>query len=1483
MSAPTNLKVSLQTTMNGRGMKDCPAVSGCTLLGLLLVLLVLTHSSQAVPDFTCFNPRLYATAGNSHTIGGYKSGSDTEADVSFERVLDTGSGRDLPTGGSESQHPVIDARLYRMPASIGADRFGAYNCIFRSQDPVKITTIILRENGDVSPASSTLTTSAGEDVTLTMTQHYGSTNELRWRHSGDDVTAWNGQSSISILNVQPHHAGIYECFRDGRHHLQNHALMKLLVRQCSPNKWGPSCDNDCPFCYNGGQCDDKTGDCICAPGFSGLHCDETLRGKNWFGQDSQLICSNSNPVRACQGNLMCLPDPFGCTCAASFTGQKCKDDCDDGYFGAGCKLKCNCAGNAVCDKGNGTCRSGVTCTTGYTGENCQICPDGRFGVNCVHRCHCENNAVCDKGYGTCPNNVMCANGFRGDNCQNSCPYGQIGLLPDCTACYVPVSVIYEVSSEQDPSRTITWTKAPQNKCPVIDYAIQYQLVKRDLCQEEAGEFETLHNTTERQSPFPHPDSLPNSIYKVRVLARNEAGLGEPQTEDYIELTTPEKEPTGSPTDFTSTSRKKYSVAFSWSEIPCGQRKGVITKYRLSYRVLEKPYDTNFSPNSSFQTVDIEPPDMHSNISGLEPTTKYDFRLKGFNSAGVGEDATLEAFTEVETDISAPTQLSEKDISDLTSSTVTIALSLPSSSKYITGIQVGVQRVKTVTRRDTSGSRYQRSTEPTLDYVAAELPKKDLPATLTVGDGETEGNKPLESNTQYDIYLGSVSRTSQSTFAVEWNEPLRVQVPQSASTPVAAIVVPLMLIVLIGIVVAVVFKIRRKKRLRHLNAVNAGVRVGHDKLSTGLENPDVDVTYDVIAETITNVPIIAPPALPATTPATAPANKPATSLATAPATAPARPKPVKKKKKQFTAPSPIPLSELKDYVSKKKKETYKEGNGFLFDYESLPDFDRHSCERAKDDKNKEKNRYVNVIPYDFSRVVLEKLPDQPDSDYVNASYIDGFNEPNKYIASQGPNKASVCDMWRMIWQENTTKIVMLTNLQEGVKEKCEKYWPDKTAQYGDYVVTLKKEETHADYIVRHFIMTLKLEDEWTKQVRQYHFTTWPDTALPDDPIKVVNFVKMVKSSYNQKNDGPMVVHCSTGIGRTGVFVVLDAMLDQAKAEDRVDIWNFACGMRDKRMKMIQSPAQYEFIFEVLIETFLCGDTSFKPKQITPKLTALKKVTKGSRKTGLQLEFETLNLVTNIPDPVKFKGGRQPENVEKNRFPDKLPADQFRPHLMTSGQHGSNNYINACFLNSPSSKGKYIATQMPLPHTISDMWRMVYDYKSTCIVMLNTVNKKDPTCVEYWPERDSASCGNLTVTLQSTDKVGPNIIIRYLALDDDQESRLICHLQLLNWPVGGVPSSPKSIVELVTAVKEWQLQHKDDRIIIQCIDGEGASGTFCALLNVIEKLNIDNVVDVFQEVKKLRVSCHRLVQSQEQYELIYEAIRMHLGAAVVYANI
>ena len=101
--------------------------------------------SGAVPDFTCYNLRLYIGVDNT-AIGGYKSGSDTAATVSFERVLDTGSGSNLPVGGYEQDHASVAARLYKMPASIGLPRFGVYNCIFNPPS-VSITTIIMRDNG----------------------------------------------------------------------------------------------------------------------------------------------------------------------------------------------------------------------------------------------------------------------------------------------------------------------------------------------------------------------------------------------------------------------------------------------------------------------------------------------------------------------------------------------------------------------------------------------------------------------------------------------------------------------------------------------------------------------------------------------------------------------------------------------------------------------------------------------------------------------------------------------------------------------------------------------------------------------------------------------------------------------------------------------------------------------------------------------------------------------------------------------------------------------------------------------------------------------------------------------------------------------------------------------------------------------------------------------------------------------------------------
>ncbi|XP_022092211.1 receptor-type tyrosine-protein phosphatase kappa-like [Acanthaster planci] len=287
---------------------------------------------------------------------------------------------------------------------------------------------------------------------------------------------------------------------------------------------------------------------------------------------------------------------------------------------------------------------------------------------------------------------------------------------------------------------------------------------------------------------------------------------------------------------------------------------------------------------------------------------------------------------------------------------------------------------------------------------------------------------------------------------------------------------------------------------------------------------------------------------------------------------------------------VPLAQFEDYIHKKKKRTYRDGNGFLKDYEDLPAPVKHACSVGKKRANKEKNRYANILPYDDTRVVLEKLPNKPNSDYVNASYIDGFDEPRKYIATQGPTKVSVDDMWRMVWQENVSKIVMLTNLRDGVKEKCDKYWPDDTTTYGNITVRLMNEVEHNGYIVREFTLAIKSQKR-LRQVCQFHFTAWPGDGLPKESAKLIEFIKAVRE-FRPDGAGPMVVHCSTGTGRTGLFIVLDAMLDQVEKEGRVDIWNFTRSMRDKRIGVIQSALHYEFIFDTLLNTLKCAETTVK---------------------------------------------------------------------------------------------------------------------------------------------------------------------------------------------------------------------------------------------------------------------------------------------------
>lgn len=232
----------------------------------------------------------------------------------------------------------------------------------------------------------------------------------------------------------------------------------------------------------------------------------------------------------------------------------------------------------------------------------------------------------------------------------------------------------------------------------------------------------------------------------------------------------------------------------------------------------------------------------------------------------------------------------------------------------------------------------------------------------------------------------------------------------------------------------------------------------------------------------------------------------------------------------------------------------------------------------------KNRYRTIIPNEHSRVILPDSEWDPLSSYINANYIRGYEcEPHTYIATQGPMSHTIVDFWRMVWFEKSSIIVMITKLKENNNTKCENYLPEDygTGTFGDIEVKVEKVKTKQGYTVRY--LTLKCDGE-IASILHYWYTAWPDHKPPQSAKMLLELVKDVekKRVKEQSRKGPVVVHCSAGIGRTGCFIAITVGMRQLKEEHSVDILGIVCHMRIDRGGMIQTHEQYEFIHQALCE-------------------------------------------------------------------------------------------------------------------------------------------------------------------------------------------------------------------------------------------------------------------------------------------------------------
>lgn len=289
------------------------------------------------------------------------------------------------------------------------------------------------------------------------------------------------------------------------------------------------------------------------------------------------------------------------------------------------------------------------------------------------------------------------------------------------------------------------------------------------------------------------------------------------------------------------------------------------------------------------------------------------------------------------------------------------------------------------------------------------------------------------------------------------------------------------------------------------------------------------------------------------------------------------------------PTTVKKEEFPSYVAVLHKDNNRMfSDGFRLLCEQSPS---HPTTTAESTACRPKSRFTNILPFDHSRVALAPFDEVEGSDFINANFIPGYSSPGEYIATQSPLLETRNDFWRMIWEQNVDIIVMLAKRVENIKDSlpknqsieryssgqhCDPYWPEKIqtpVYYGDLEVITLSESVLSGYITR--VMEVKLGIE-SRIVTQIHFLKWPDRGCPKQTWPFINFVTMVRHYKPQQ----LVVHCSTGVSRTGTFIAVDRLLQHVKEHDDIDIYGVILDMRNYRSQMVKTEEQFIFIYECL---------------------------------------------------------------------------------------------------------------------------------------------------------------------------------------------------------------------------------------------------------------------------------------------------------------
>ncbi|KAL1281179.1 hypothetical protein QQF64_015779, partial [Cirrhinus molitorella] len=1063
-----------------------------------------------------------------------------------------------------------------------------------------------------------------------------------------------------------------------------------------------------------------------------------------------------------------------------------------------------------------------------------------------------------------------------------------------TPAALPARPGLSVQLVDETSAAVIWT-VQQSSNPLLEivgFRLTYGL------KNDSGSFSVDFRPEERQHNV--TDLRPGGVYSFLLAARGRSGYGE---EAQDELSVPEFPPKGFPQLSERVNATCCSLQFTWVPPP----SAVFTGFALTYEEVGGGVEA--------RTLMVPADASGYTLHGLSPDRAYAVRISAHNGAGSGpfSPQVLYRTTAFDTDVprnfsvnlatktsvlltwefpesSAPYRFTveynrqkmevdahtaytpktsppilirrpEVDHTRETEPTVTIilpSLEPRSNVRNIYVVVVPLKRARGVIRhlkspdemdleellKDISQKQRdprQRQVDLRRAYITARFTPATLPAFFTLGDQLDYGgfeNRALEPGQEYVFFiLAELNSTTGKMFvASPYTDP--VIAPDSDPQPLDA---GDGLIWVVGPVLAVVFII----------CIVIAILLYKNKPDSKRKDSEPGTKC-----LLNNVEMMA--------------HHPTD--------------PVEMRRINFQTPGmmshpPIPISDLPEHTERLKAN---DNLHLSQEYESIDPGQQFTWEHSNLEVNKPKNRYANVIAYDHTRVILAPIDGIMGSDYINANYIDGYRKQNAYIATQGPLPETFSDFWRMVWEQRTASVVMMTKLEEKSRIKCDQYWPSRgTDTYGTVQVTLLDTMELATFCVRTFSLHKSGCNE-RREVRQFQFTAWPDHGVPEYPTPFLAFLRRVKAC-NPPDAGPVVVHCSAGVGRTGCFIVIDAMLERIRHERTVDVYGHVTLMRSQRNYMVQTEDQYGFIHESLLEAVACGNTEVAARSLYSYIQKLSQVEAGEHVIGMELEFK--RLANSKAHTSRFVSANLPCNKFKNRLVNIMPYETTRVCLQPiRGLEGSD-YINASFIDGYRQQRAYIATQGPLAETTEDFWRMLWEHNSTIVVMLTKLREMGrEKCHQYWPAERSARYQYFVVDPMAEYNM-PQYILREFKVTDarDGQSRTVRQFQFTDWPEQGVPKSGEGFIDFIGQVHKTKEQFgQDGPITVHCSAGVGRTGVFITLSIVLERMRYEGAVDIFQTVKMLRTQRPAMVQTEDEYQFCYQAALEYLGSFDHYAT-